>query len=250
MKQNWTIVESFEAGLALSSWGEGGGHIAGSAEGEDQDCWSSEGWSRVSALLSHVSWCPQSWSGISNLLWRRDPTYAGPGDNGHLNIWRQFSTNIYNEFPSRHTTNFGSTSTSFLHKTVLIDSIIDKLFDTLSIVILITFQSALQHLCQPSSQQPAPVPHSTCRKLYISVQFIVFRDRAHRARAHQPGGHGEFPTITHWWIASNVFSWFLWYVQQKTSFHLRIPRSKYWVLFFSVLTSDIILLDWRLMMFS
>ena len=103
-----------------------------------------------------------------------------------MNIWKQFSTNIYNEFPSRYTTNFGSTNTSFLHKTVLIDSIIDKLFDTLSIVILITFQSALQHLCQPSSQQPAPVPHSTCRKLYISVQFIVFRDRAHRAHQHQP----------------------------------------------------------------
>ena len=176
MKQNWTIVESFWSwSLFLSSWGEGGGHIAGSAEGEDQDCWSSEGWSRVSALLSHVSWCPQSWSGISNLLEyllrRRDPTYAGPGDNGHLNIWRQFSTNIYNEFPSRYTTNFGSTSTSFLHKTVLIDSIIDKLFDTLSIVILITFQSALQHLCQPSSQPWSRTAHAENYTLASSLLY-------------------------------------------------------------------------------
>ena len=106
-------------------------------------------------------------------------------------------------------------STSFLHKTVLIDSIIDKLFDTLSILMLITFQSALQHLW--AVQQPALVPHRTCRKLYISVQFIVFRDRAHWAHQHQPGGHGEFPTITHWWIASNIFSRFLWYNKRLLS---------------------------------
>ena len=70
-------------------------------------------------------------------------------------------------------------STSFLHKTVLIDSIIDKLFDTLSILMLITFQSALQHLWAVRQSSSQPWSRTAHAENYTLASSLLYSGTGH-----------------------------------------------------------------------